>query len=79
MAQASLPVLTEIEPPRRLAFSFGKPFVVSFELKDLGGKTEFTLIQSDVKAYWANIEKFWDNQLDALKRYIEDTQPKETI
>jgi uncharacterized protein YndB with AHSA1/START domain len=36
----------EIEPPRRLVFSFGKDWHISFELKDIGGKTEFTLVHS---------------------------------
>ena len=36
----------EIEPPHRLVFSFGKDWRLTFELKDLGGKTEFTLVHS---------------------------------
>lgn len=38
--------VTELDPPNRLAFSWGKDWHVSFDLKDLGGKTEFTLIHS---------------------------------
>jgi uncharacterized protein YndB with AHSA1/START domain len=37
--------VTELDPPNRLAFEWGKDWSISFELKPLdGGKTEFTLI-----------------------------------
>lgn len=37
----------ELEPPNRLSFSWGEDgWKVSFELKDLGNKTEFILIHS---------------------------------
>jgi uncharacterized protein YndB with AHSA1/START domain len=37
----------ELSPPNRLTFSWGEAgWKVSFELKDLGDKTEFTLIHS---------------------------------
>ncbi|KQL48520.1 polyketide cyclase [Brevibacillus choshinensis] len=36
----------ELDPPNRLVFSWGKDWVVTFSLKDLDGKTEFTLIHS---------------------------------
>lgn len=36
----------ELEPPHRLSFSWGELWQVSFELKDVGGKTQFTLIHS---------------------------------
>ena len=38
--------VTEINPEHRLGFTFGKDWHILFELKDLGGKTEFTLIHS---------------------------------
>lgn len=38
--------VTEIEPPNRLSFNWGKDWTLTFELKDLGGKTEVTLIHS---------------------------------
>ncbi len=38
--------VTELEPPHRLAFSWGEQWQVTFELKELDGKTEFTLIHS---------------------------------
>lgn len=36
--------VTELDPPRRLSFSWGKDWTLTFELADLDGKTEFTLI-----------------------------------
>ncbi|MBD8070193.1 SRPBCC family protein [Bacillus sp. PS06] len=39
--------VTELDPPTHLTFSWGVAgWVVSFELKDLGDKTEFTLIHA---------------------------------
>ncbi|MCR8635649.1 SRPBCC family protein [Paenibacillus radicis (ex Xue et al. 2023)] len=42
--------VTELDPPNRLAFSWGQDWQVSFDLKDLEGKTEFTLIHSGWEA-----------------------------
>jgi len=39
-------VVKELDPPNRLVFSWGKDWVVTFALKELDGKTEFTLIHS---------------------------------
>lgn len=36
----------EIDPPNRLVFNWGETWMVTFELKDLEGKTEFTLIHA---------------------------------
>jgi uncharacterized protein YndB with AHSA1/START domain len=39
--------VTELDPPNRLAFTWGeKDWVVSFDLADVDGKTEFKLIHS---------------------------------
>lgn len=38
--------IIEIAPPHRLGFTFGKDWRLLFELRDLGGKTEFTLVHS---------------------------------
>ncbi|WP_138494833.1 SRPBCC family protein [Paenibacillus pinistramenti] len=35
--------VTELDPPTRLSFTWGKDWTLSFELKDLGGQTEFHL------------------------------------
>lgn len=37
--------VTEVDPPNRVSFRWGKDWTLTFELKDLGGgRTEFTLI-----------------------------------
>ena len=38
--------VTEIAPPNRLSFNWGKDWTITFELVDLDGKTEFTLIHA---------------------------------
>ncbi|NRD76173.1 SRPBCC domain-containing protein [Bacillus sp. BRMEA1] len=38
--------VTDVDPPNRLSFRWGKDWTLTFELKDLDGKTEFTLIHS---------------------------------
>ncbi|MFC9777073.1 SRPBCC family protein [Paenibacillus chitinolyticus] len=36
--------VTELDPPNRLSFRWGKDWTLTFELADLDGRTEFTLI-----------------------------------
>ncbi|GGI47070.1 hypothetical protein GCM10008018_20320 [Paenibacillus marchantiophytorum] len=38
--------VTDISPPNRLSFEWGKDWTLTFELADVDGKTEFTLIHS---------------------------------
>ncbi|CAM2876751.1 SRPBCC domain-containing protein [Paenibacillus sediminis] len=38
--------VTEIDPPNRLSFKWGKDWTLTFELVDLNGKTQFTVIHS---------------------------------
>ncbi|UUZ82016.1 SRPBCC domain-containing protein [Paenibacillus sp. P26] len=38
--------VTEIDPPRRLSFRWGKDWTLTFELAEVEGKTQFTLIHS---------------------------------
>ncbi|MDF2668012.1 MAG: putative toxin-antitoxin system, toxin component [Paenibacillus sp.] len=38
--------VTEIDPPNRLSFKWGKDWTLTFELVDLEGDTQFTLIHS---------------------------------
>ncbi|GIP32212.1 SRPBCC domain-containing protein [Paenibacillus sp. J2TS4] len=44
--------VTQVDPPRRLSFTWGKDWSLTFELIDLDGQTEFTLIHSgwDIEA-----------------------------
>ncbi|MBB6634347.1 SRPBCC family protein [Cohnella thailandensis] len=36
--------VTEVDPPHRLSFNWGKDWTLTFELKEVDGQTEFTLI-----------------------------------
>jgi uncharacterized protein YndB with AHSA1/START domain len=38
--------VTEIDPPNKVSFNWGKDWTIHFELKKLDGKTEFTLIHA---------------------------------
>ena len=38
--------VTEIDPPNRVSFDWARDWHITFELKNLDGKTEFTLIHS---------------------------------
>ncbi|WJH36687.1 SRPBCC domain-containing protein [Paenibacillus aurantius] len=38
--------VTELDPPNRLSFSWGKDWTLTFELKEAGDATEFTLTHS---------------------------------
>lgn len=38
--------VTLIEPPNRLSYEWGKDWMLTFELSDLGGQTELTVIHS---------------------------------
>lgn len=49
----------ELDPPRRLAFSWGDDWLISFELKDLDGKTELTLTHSG----WGEANRVLENGL----------------
>ena len=40
----------EFDPPRRLSFTWGEDWQVSFELREVEGKTELTLIHSGWKS-----------------------------
>jgi uncharacterized protein YndB with AHSA1/START domain len=38
--------VTKVDPPHRISFDWGRDWQITFELKELDGKTEFTLIHS---------------------------------
>ncbi|WP_312111160.1 SRPBCC family protein [Brevibacillus reuszeri] len=77
-------MVKEIDPPNRLVFGWGKDWTITFSLKDLEGKTEFTLIH----AGWSEdtvtefgeahtivrdrMNQGWDSSvLPKLKAYVE--------
>ncbi len=75
--------VTEISPPNRLSFTWGKDWTLTFELADLDGKTEFTLIHSGWDA--AKVTEFgethtivhgrmdhgWAGLQKSLAKYVE--------
>ncbi|MBW7458981.1 SRPBCC domain-containing protein [Paenibacillus sepulcri] len=75
--------VTEIDPPNRLSFLWGKDWTLTFELADLAGKTEITLIHSgwDVDKVTEfgqshtqireNMAQGWAGLTAALGKYVE--------
>jgi uncharacterized protein YndB with AHSA1/START domain len=76
--------VTELDPPNQLAFAWGEEWLVTFELKELDGKTEFTLIHSGWEAgkilatgeehsvVRERMDKGWgSNVLPRLQKYVE--------
>ncbi|MGC4376642.1 SRPBCC domain-containing protein [Fictibacillus sp. Mic-4] len=75
--------VTEVDPPNRLSFNWGKDWTLSFELKDLDGKTEVTIIHSGWDAEKAtefgaphtavrgNMDKGWAGLHKKLGAYVE--------
>jgi uncharacterized protein YndB with AHSA1/START domain len=75
--------VTAVEPPNRLSFTWGKDWTLTFELKDLGGKTEFTLIHSgwDInkvtefgaphKPVRENMSQGWAGLVKKLQSFVE--------
>lgn len=75
--------VTEVDPPRRLSFRWGRDWTLSFELKELEGKTEFTLEHSGWDAdkltefgqphpaVRENMAKGWSGIVQKLAGYVE--------
>jgi uncharacterized protein YndB with AHSA1/START domain len=75
--------VTEIDPPYRLSFHWGKDWTITFELKDLDGKTEFTLIHSGWDANQVTefgeahtivrdrMDQGWSGLVNKLGTYVE--------
>ena len=75
--------VVHIDPPNRLSFNWGKDWMITFELKDLEGKTEFTLTHSGwdankVTEFGAphtlvrgNMEQGWTGLVKKLQEYVE--------
>jgi uncharacterized protein YndB with AHSA1/START domain len=60
--------VSEIDPPHRLRFNWGKDWNLTFELREANGKTEFTLIHSG----WDSGKKTEFGQPHTLIRGIMD-------
>ncbi|MDN3018173.1 SRPBCC domain-containing protein [Paenibacillus sp. BSR1-1] len=75
--------VTEVDPPNRLSFNWGKDWTLTFELKELDGKTEFTLIHGGWDINKAtefgaphapireNMNQGWAGLVKKLQGYVE--------
>jgi uncharacterized protein YndB with AHSA1/START domain len=75
--------VVNVAPPHQLSFRWGKDWTLTFELKDLGGKTEFTLIHSGWDAEKVtefgkphtpireNMNSGWAGLVKKLQGYVE--------
>ncbi|WP_239626904.1 SRPBCC domain-containing protein [Paenibacillus sp. H1-7] len=78
--------VTELDPPTRLSFTWGKDWTLTFELTELEGKTEFTLIHSgwDIdkvtefgethQVVHERMSNGWIGIVQKLRTIIEDSQ-----
>jgi uncharacterized protein YndB with AHSA1/START domain len=74
---------TEIDPPRRLTFQWTEDWTVTFILKEVDGKTEFTLIHSGWQADKVTpfgephtvvrdrMDQGWAGLIQSLGKYVE--------
>lgn len=58
--------VTELDPPRRLSFRWGRDWTLTFELKELGDQTEFTLVHSGWDA--AGVTEFGESHAVVRER-----------
>lgn len=75
--------VTEVDPPHRLSFRWGKDWTITFELKEKGEQTEFTLIHSGWDSEQVTefgeahtvvrdrMEQGWKKLVQSLGAYIE--------
>lgn len=75
--------VTELDPPYRVGFDWGKDWHLTFELKEVDGKTEFTLIHSGWDENTVTefnqphtivrgiMDKGWAGLKDKLPAYVE--------
>jgi uncharacterized protein YndB with AHSA1/START domain len=75
--------VTQIDPPNSLSFNWGKDWTLTFELKELEGKTEFTVIHAGWDANKVtefgvphtpirdNMEQGWAGLVKKLQVYVE--------
>jgi uncharacterized protein YndB with AHSA1/START domain len=75
--------VTEVDPPHRLSFNWGKDWVISFELVARDNQTEFTIIHSGWDAdkvtefgqthmlVRGNMDMGWAGLVKSLSAYVE--------
>ncbi|WP_412919992.1 SRPBCC family protein [Mesobacillus foraminis] len=76
-------IVKALNPPKHLSFSWGKDWVLSFDLRGLNGKTELALTHSGWDsnkltefnaphpAVRENMARGWANLLEKLRDYVE--------
>ncbi len=69
--------ITELDPPRKLAFTWGNTGDVSFELEPEGSEVLLTVIHRRVpdRATLLNVSAGWHMHLDMLVARIMDNEP----
>ncbi len=70
--------ITEVDPPRRLAFTWGEHGLVSFDLKPAGGRVLLTVVHSGLpdRATTLMIGAGWHMHLEILEARAEGTAPE---
>ncbi len=70
--------ITELDPPRKLAITWGKSGGVSFDLKQAGGKVLLTLTHHRVpdRAMLLMVSAGWHMHLDVLAARTNGTEPE---
>lgn len=75
--------VTEVDPPNRVSFNWGKDWTITFELKEQGDQTEFTLTHDGwsadkVTEFGAphapirdNMNQGWEKLVQTLGKYVE--------
>jgi uncharacterized protein YndB with AHSA1/START domain len=69
--------ITEIDPPRRLAFTWGEDGEVSFELEERGDEVLLTLIHRRIpdRTQTVMVGSGWHMHLDILRARLSGTEP----
>ena len=69
--------ITEIDPPRKLAFTWGRSGGVSFELEPRGERVLLTLVHRRLpdQESLLNVSGGWHAHLDVLEARLEDREP----
>ena len=69
--------ITEIDPPRKLAFTWGRSAGVSFNLEQRGERVLLTLVHRRLPDHESllNVSGGWHAHLDVLKARLEEREP----
>lgn len=69
--------ITEVDPPRKLAFTWGKSGAVSFTLEPRGSKVLLTVVHQRLpdRPTTLNVGAGWHSHLDVLAALLSGTEP----